>query len=195
MKKSLSNGAIALMHVLMADKTIQSKVELAPGEGISYARYDITDTGATILGETRFRFWNQLLHCQYKLSFEAWALAVWDALVDLSTGPNARALENELSTEIAKKAQRKEEYEWVIKRLYDCYEHVTNGNGGASSEGDQGDKGSSMTEHRTVICNGEPITINVNADKYRKTFRFPDATGRAFLNFDLGVVGVRVDHD
>jgi heme/copper-type cytochrome/quinol oxidase subunit 2 len=183
------------MHFLMTNNTISKKVELAPNEGKSYARYDILENGTVVLGITKIRWWNQLIGCQFKLSFEGWALAVWDALVDLSSGHNAVALEEELSTEIAKKAQRKEDYEWVVKRLYDCYEHVTNGKGGASSAGDKDQKGSSMTENRTVVVNGEPVTININANNMRRSFRIPDSTGNAFLNFDLGVVGVHVDHD
>ena len=195
MKKSLSPGALFLMHFLMTNDTISKKVELAPNEGKSYARYDILENGTVLLGVTKVRWWNQLIGCQHKLTFESWALAVWDALVDLSSGPNAMALEEELSTEIAKKAQRKEDYEWVVKRLYDCFEHVTNGKGGASSAGGRDRKDSSMTENRTVLVNGEPVTININANNMKKTVRIPDSTGNAFLDFYLGITGVRVSRD
>ena len=193
MKKLLSKDAIHLMHILMLNETINKKVELAPGDGKTYNKYDIDENGTVIIGETRFRFWNQLLGCQRKLTFESWALAVWDALIDLSSGGNAKALEEGLSVEIAKKAQRAEEYEWVVARLYDCYKHVCNGND-APSAGGQGKNGSSMVT-REVVVNGEPITINVNAHNFKRTLRIPDATGRAFLNFDLGIVGVSVDKD
>lgn len=184
------------MHLLMTDKTINKKVELAPGDGKPYAKYDINADGIVILGETRFRFWNQIIGCQYKLTFSSWALAVWDALVDLSTGGNAKALEEGLSVEIAKKAQREEEYEWVVKRLYDCYEHVCNNNENSvpSAGGRDQNKGSN-TDRREVIVNGEPITINVNAGNFKRQLRIPDGTGRAFLNFDLGIVDVRTEMD
>jgi hypothetical protein len=145
-----------------------------------------------ILGETKSRFWNRLIGCQVKLPFESWALAVWDALVNLSKGKNKVALEEGLSVEIAKKAQREEEYNLVVKRLHECFVHVCNNKGGASSAGDQGDKGSSMTG--TVITRGdsEPVVININADNIHRTLRFPDATGRATLNFRMGVLGVDV---
>ena len=196
MKQPLSQGAIFLMHHLMTDETICNKVKSAAEKGKSYAVYTICDDGMVILGETKYPFWNQLIGCRFKLTFESWALAVWDALVDLSAGSNATAIEKGLSTEIAQKAQRIEDYEWVVKRLYDCYEHVCNdkpGNG-AFSAGNQGEKGSSASHH-TVMCNNEPVTININANNLHKTLRFPDATGRASLNFDLGVVGVRIDRD
>ena len=195
MKKALSQGAICLMHFLMANETINKKIELATGDGKPYKKYDIEDNGTVILGETGFRFWNQLIGCQYKLTFEAWALAVWDALIDLSIGGNAKALEQGLSIEIATKAKRAEDYEWVIKRLYDCYEHVANNKGDCvHSAGCQDDEGSGANL-RQVYVNGEPVTININADNMKRTIRFPDATGRAFLKFNLGVVGVSVDKD
>ena len=193
MKKSVGDGAKALMAFLMYDNAIRTKI-LASGEtGKTYVALKLRDDGLVILGETKHWFWNQLIGCQFKLTFEKWALTVWDALVDLSAGGNATALEEGLSVEMAKKAQRAEDYEWVVKRLYDCYEHVCNNKGGSSSAGDQGDKDSRMT--RTVMVNGEPITININASNIKRTVRIPDSTGRAFLNFDLGVVGVHVDKD
>ena len=197
MNRSLSDGAIYLMRLLMTDETIENKVRNANSEkeGKTYVDIDVRKNGIVILGETKYRFWNKLIGCQFKLTFEKWALVVWDALLDLSKGPNSKALEEGLSTEIAKRAQRSGDYEWVVKRLYDCYEHVCNNKqGGASSEGDRGDKGLSMTE-RTVYCNGEPVTININAQSINKTLKFPDATGRAFLNFDIGVTGIRVNRN
>lgn len=192
MKKALSQGALCLMHLLMANETINKKVELAPGDGKPYSKYDIESDGTVILGETRFRFWNQLIGCQRKLSFESWALAVWDALVDLSTGGNATALEEGLSSEIAKKAQRAEDYEWVVKRLYDCYEHFCNNKGDCeSSAEDQNAKGSGASPRR-IIVNGEPITININAHDFERKLEIPDATGRHFLRFNLGITGVDV---
>ena len=179
----------------MANKTINKKVELAPGDGKLYSKYDIEENGTVILGETRFRFWNQLLGCQRKLSFESWALAVWDALVDLSVGGNATALEEGLSSEIAKKAQRAEDYEWVVKRLYDCYEHFCNNKGdGVPSAGGRDVQGSDASLRRVVV-NGEPITININAHDFERKIRIPDATGRAFLRFNLGITDVDVERE
>ena len=193
MKETLSKGALCLMHLLMAEETIDKKVELAPGEGKTYARYDIQKNGIVVLGETKFRFWNQLIGCQQKLSFESWALAVWDALIDLSKDGNAIAIEQGLSTEIAVKAQREEDYEWVVKRLYDCYEHVCNGKSTVSA-GTQ-DKNGSSADIRQVYVNGEPVTINIKANGLERRIRIPDSTGRHFLNFGLGIVDVKVDND
>lgn len=197
MKRALSEGALCLMHLLMTDETIGNKVKSANSEkeGKTYVIYNIRKNGAVVLGETKYRFWNRLIGCEYELPFEKWALVVWDALMDLSKGANAKALEEGLSTEIAKKAQRSGDYEWVVKRLYDCYEHVCNNKSGdVSSAGDQDKNGSNVKTH-TVYCDGQPVVVNVNADGLRKQLKFPDATGRAFLKFDLGVVGVQVEKD
>jgi hypothetical protein len=194
MKRALSDGALCLMHYLMTKEPISNKVKTAnhEKEGKPYAIYNITKSGTVILGETQCRLWNKLIGCQYKLPFEKWALVVWDALVDLSKGDTAIALEKGLSTEIATKAQRDGDYEWVVKRLYDGYERICNNKGGASSEGDRDNNGSSAPG-RTVYVDGEPVVINVNADGIHKTYKFPDSTGRAALRFDLGIVGVNVE--
>lgn len=194
MTRALSEGALCLMQLLMADERIGNKVKTANCEKEGkYVIYSIRDSGTVVLGETKYRFWNQLIGCQYKMPFEKWALVVWDALVDLSKGANAKALEEGLSTEIAKKAQRSGDYEWVVKRLYNCYEHVCNNkNDGMSSAGDRDNNGSNANS-RTVLVDGQPVVVNINADGLRKQLKFPDATGRAFLKFDVGIVGVNVE--
>ena len=193
MKKSVGDGARALMGFLMCDNSIRNKILTSGETGRTYVAIKIMDSGVVKIGETSSWFWNQLIGCQCKLPFEKWALIVWDALVDLSIDGNATALEEGLSAEIAKKAQRSEDYEWVVRRLYDCYEHVCNNKSGSSSAGDQGEKGSRMT--REVIVNGEPVVVNINAHDFRKQIRIPDSTHRAFLNFDLGITGVHVSKD
>ena len=176
----------------MTNETINKKVELAPGEGKTYARFDIQENGIVILGETKFRFWNQLIGCQRKLSFESWALAVWDALVDLSTGGNATAIEEGLSVEIAKKAQREEEFEWVVQRLMDCYEHVCNKKGDAVSAGTR-DKNGSSTPNVIIRNHDNPVNVRVNIGGTERVIRIPDATGRAGLKVNVGVTGVETE--
>jgi len=190
--KSLTDRSIALMSLLMLNETVAEKVKSAGGEGKSYEIFEVCDNGNVILGETRFKFWNRLIKCQKVLPFESWALAVWDALVSLSTGNNAIAIEEGLSVEIAKKAQRHEEYNWVVERLNDVFDHVCNNKGGgASLEGDQRKPGSSVVVGNVT----EPVIVNVNVNDKRRVFRFPDATGKAFLNLETGIVGMSVSHD
>lgn len=189
--KSLTDWSIGLMVQLMKNETVAEKVKAAGGEGKSYAIFKVCDDGIVILGETRFDFWNRLIGCQKKLPFESWALAVWDALVSLSTGNNAVAIEEGLGVEIAKKAQRENEYDWVVSRLFEIHEHVCNNkNGGASLEGDRRKSGSSVIVGHVA----EPVVVNVNVSDKHRVFRFPDATGQAFLNLETGIVGMSVSH-
>ena len=166
--KTLTERSIALMKVLMLNSEIAEKVKAKGAEGKSYAIFTIRDDGTVVLGETRYKFWNQLVGCQVKLPFESWALAVWDALVNLSKGTNKEALEKG-----------------------DCFDHVCNHKGGTSSAGDPGKSGPSMTERVIVRDDNDPVVVNINANGMSKTLRFPDATGNASLDFEIGVVGVR----
>lgn len=191
--KSLTPNSISLMHYLMQNETIANKVKAAGKEGKQYAIYTITDKGNIILGETKHKFWNQLIGCKFTLTFESFATCVWDALVDLSTGGNQEALLQGLSKEVLEKAQREKEYDWVVERLVDCFRHVCNNKGIESrSEGRPGKSGQKIDTEKVIIrdSNGTPVEINVNIGNNRRTFRFPDATGQADLVLEMGVVGV-----
>ena len=187
--KSLTPRSIILISLLMDNETVAEKVKAAGDEGKSYAIYKVCEkSGNIILGETRYEFWNRLIGCQKILPFESWALAVWDALVSLSTGDNAVAIEEGLSVEIAK-ATREGRYNWVVERLVNVYDHFANNkDGGASLEGGRGKSGPSVVVGKV----GDPVVVNVNVSDKRRVFRFPDATGRAFLNLETGIVGMSV---
>ena len=179
----------------MNNETIANKVKAAGKEGRSYKTYRIDDVeGTVILGETTHWFWNQLIGCKRELTFESWALAVWDALIDLSSGLNAKALEEGLSVEIAKEAQRAEKYNDVVNRLMDCYRHVCNGDGQSSLAGDQRKSGSRVVVTEAP-ANDTNIVVNVNTRTRTHTYRFPDATGRAFIDLEMGVVGAHISRD
>ena len=186
--------SVSKICMLMLDETIAEKVKSAGGEGKSFEIFEVDDTtGMIILGVTRFKWWNQLIKCQVKLPFTSWALAVWDALVCLSKSANATAIEEGLSVEIAKKAQREDKYNWVVNRLFEIYEHVCNNkNDGASLEGDRRKSGSSVVVPVTPA--GDTV-VNVVLPNMRRTFRFPDATGQAFLDVEMGVVGLGVSKE
>ena len=177
----------------MQNGTIANKVKAAGKKGKQYAIYTINDDGTIILGETKNRFWNQLIGCKFTLTFESFASCVWDALVDLSTGGNQEAVLHGLSKEVLEKAQREKEYDWVVERLVDCFRHVCNNIGVESCpEGRPGKSGQKIDTERIVVRDSKetPVEINVNVGNNRRTFRFPDATGRADLVLEMGVVGV-----
>ena len=187
--KSLTPRSIILISLLMENETVAEKVKAAGDEGKSYAIYKVCEkSGNIILGETRYEFWNRLIGCQKVLPFESWALAVWDALVSLSTGDNAVAIEEGLSVEIAK-ATREGRYNWVVERLVDVYDHFANNkDGGAPLAGGREKSGPSVVVGKV----SDPVVVNVNVSDKRRVFRFPDATGRAFLNIETGIVGLGV---
>jgi hypothetical protein len=190
MKKILLTADSKLnIERLMLNETIRNKVMSAGEEGRTYIVYQVRDSGIVVLGETKTWWWNRLVKCQFPLTFHAFVSAVWDALVDLSAGGNKEALEKGLGRELMEKSQREKEYNWVVKRLQECYDHVCNNKGGADLEGSQRKSGSSVA-HVAVPVNN-PVNVNVNIDgKVHKKMRFPDATGKAFLECELGVVGV-----
>lgn len=159
-KPVLADQSIEIMKCLMLDQTIKSKVMGAGEEGKSYAITTIRSDGKVILGETKYRFWNQLIGCKFTLTFEAWASCVWDALLDLSTGLNQKALLHGLSKEILEKAQREKKYDWIVKRLYDCYDHICNNKGDATDL--EGSAGKSGLSGQPVVVGGEGVIINVN---------------------------------
>lgn len=194
MEKLLSEDSIALIGYMLNNETIRNKVYSAGEEGETYTAIRISDSGIVTLGKTKVWWWNRLLKCQFPLTFHQFASAVWDALLDLSAGGNQKALEEGLGKEIMKRAQREKDYNWVVKRLQECYDHVCNNKGGAPIEVGREKSGPSVAN--VVSTQDNPVTVNVNIDgKTHRKVRIPDATGQAFLTCELGVTDVHVEVD
>jgi len=187
-KRLLSQGSVALMKYLLSDTRISDKVFDNAEDKTKYKSITICENGTIVLGKTSCLWWNRLLACQNKIPFNDFALKVWDALVNLSTGVNGVALEKGLSNEIAKLSQREGDYDALIKRLVDCYEHVCNNKGDSSLEG-----GSVKSEPKIARTNRiqvpENIVINVNGME-RKVIPFRDSAGDKFVDIEYGVTGV-----
>ena len=194
MEKLLSEDSIALIGYMLNNETIRNKVYSAGEEGETYTAIRISDSGIVTLGKTKVWWWNRLLKCQFPLTFHQFASAVWDALLDLSAGGNQKALEECLGKEIMKRAQREKDYNWVVKRLQECYDHVCNNKGGAPIEVGREKSGPSVAN--VIRTQDNPVTVNVNIDgKTHRKVRIPDATGQAFLTCELGVTDVHVEVD
>lgn len=194
MEKLLSEDSIALIGYMLNNETIRNKVYSAGEEGETYTAIRVSDSGIVTLGKTKVWWWNRLLKCQFPLTFHQFASAVWDALLDLSAGGNQKALEEGLGKEIMKRAQREKDYNWVVKRLQECYDHVCNNKGGAPIEVGREKSGPSVAH--VVRTQDNPVTVNVNIDgKTHRKVRIPDATGQAFLTCELGVTDVHVEVD
>lgn len=191
--RSLTNESITRIATMMCNQTISDKVKSMGKEGKTYQIYTIGDDGIMVLGETKSKFWNRLIGCEFKLPFEAFSIAVWDALVDLSTGKNQEAILNGLSREIVIQAQREKKYDWIVRRLGDCYDHVCNlVEGNQPLEGGPGKSG--QNGGPTILTGGSNnVDVNVNFDGHRRTFRFPDSMGAADLVVEIGVTGVHAE--
>lgn len=189
-KGTLSKSSVLLMKYLLSDTRISDKVFNNQKDKSKYKSVSIREDGSILLGKTSYPFWNQLLSCQVEIPFNDFALKVWDALVNLSVGDNSVALEEGLSTEIAKLSQRNGDYDLVVKRLFDCYEHVCNNKDEASSAGD-----SVKSELESRFVNGtnvpKNIVINVNGME-RRVIPFRDSAGDKFIDIEYGVSDVTV---
>lgn len=189
-KGTLSKSSVLLMKYLLSDTRISDKVFNNQKDKSKYKSVSIREDGSILLGKTSYPFWNQLLSCQIEIPFNDFALKVWDALVNLSVGDNSIALEEGLSTEIAKLSQRNGDYDLVVKRLFDCYEHVCNNKDEASSAGD-----SVKSELESRFVNGtnvpKNIVINVNGME-RRVISFRDSVGDKFIDIEYGVSDVTV---
>ena len=189
-KGTLSKSSVLLMKYLLSDTRISDKVFNNQKDKSKYKSVSIREDGSILLGKTSYPFWNQLLSCQIEIPFNDFALKVWDALVNLSVGDNSVALEEGLSTEIAKLSQRNGDHDLVVKRLFDCYEHVCNNKDEASSAGDSV---KSELESRFVRSTKVPenIVINVNGME-RRVIPFRDSAGDKFIDIEYGVSDVTV---
>ena len=118
MEKLVSDASKLLMQVLMTDSKVSVKILDNADDAEKYKICTIQDNGTIVLGKTSVRWWNQLLGCQDKIPFDSFALKVWDALVDLSSGLNNKAILNGLSIEVVKKSVRTKDYDYVVRRLY-----------------------------------------------------------------------------
>lgn len=194
-KQPLSDDSKLKIQRLLLDETIRNKVMSAGEEGETYVAIRVSDSGIITLGKTKTWWWNRLVKCQFPLTFHAFASAVWDALVDLSAGGNKEALQKGLGREVMERSQREKDYNWVIDRLMECYDHVCNNKGGAGVEAPLEKSGPSVA-HVIHEANDSTVNINVNIDgKTHRKVRIPDATGRAFLACELGITGVHVETD
>ena len=190
MEKLVSNSSKLLIQVLMTDNKISAKILENAIEADKYKICTIQDTGTIILGKTRYRWWNQLLNCQDKIPFSSFALKVWDALVDMSSGLNNKAILNGLSLEVLNKSVRESDYDYVVQRLYDCWTHVAQ-----MSDGYRGivrPEGSGKnTDIHSAISGATPqreIVININGIK--KHIPFVDSLGDPLnISLDYGITG------
>ena len=192
MKSLVSNVSKLLIQVLMTDPKISEKILENSKDADKYKICTILDNGTIVLGKTSIRWWNQLLNCQDKITFDSFALKVWDALVDMSSGINNKAILNGLSLEIIKNSVRKKDYNFVVRRLYDCWAFVAQKSSGFQSPlSPAGGPGSAQDCEGEIYIPNKQRQIVINLNGIKKTIPFIDSIGDPLnIGLDMGIVNV-----
>lgn len=192
MEKLVSETSKLLIQVLMTDPKISEKILENSNDADKYKNCSILETGTIVLGKTNCIWWNKLINCQDKIPFDSFALKVWDALVDMSSGLNNKAILNGLSLEIVKKSIRSKDYDWVVRRLFDCWSHVAQKSAGYQKV-ETSAEGKGPEPHlldNSVFGENREITINING--IRKTIPFIDSLGdKLNIELETGIIGFR----
>ena len=193
MEKLVSDASKLLMQVLMTDSNVSTKILDNANDAEKYKICTIRDNGTIVLGKTSVRWWNQLLGCQDKIPFDSFALKVWDALVDLSSGLNNKAILNGLSIEIVKNSVRKKDYKYVVHTLHDCWAHVAQKSEGYQKAlSPEGGPGSAQDCPGLVRMSEKPREIVININGTKKTIPFIDSNGDTLnIGLDYGFIGFR----
>lgn len=187
----MSEKSKKLVGMLLLEPQIKATVFEKLDHIDKYKMYTIKDNGDVVLGETKVQWWNNLIGCQRTVSFVDFALKVWEALVNLSTGANQTAIIEGLSREIVMKAVKERSYDWVVERLYDVATKVaqkskiTDGVGadpaGSRVSGPRLNEGSNFPEN---------LVININGSK-KKVLSFKDCVGDPLIEIEYGIVGAK----
>lgn len=184
----LTEKSKRLIGILLLDSKIAEKLFENSTDKSKYKICSVRDDGAVIMGKTRFRFWNQLINAQDVYPFESFALKVWDVLVDSSSGANNAAIINGLSHEIVMKAIRDKNFDWVVQRLFDCWQHVAQKSDGYQKpEEPAGSRRNG--QGRVVVTEREPEEIILNINGRRKRIPLVDAKGDPMrIAAEVGIV-------
>lgn len=177
----------------MTDSKVSVKILDNANDAEKYKICTIQDNGTIVLGKTSVRWWNQLLGCQDKIPFDSFALKVWDALVDLSSGLNNKAILNGLSIEVVKKSVRTKDHDYVVRRLYDCWAHVAQKSEGYQKAlSPEGGQGSAQDCPGGTFASDKPREIVININGTKKTIPFIDSNGDPLnIGLDYGFLGFR----
>lgn len=186
MKRLVSERSVMLIKVLLTDPHIAEKVMENATDKEKYKICTVREDGTIILGKTPIRWWNQLLSCQDKIPFESFALRVWDALVDLSSGLNNKAIMEGLSREIVMQAVRNLDYDYIVDRLFDVARHVCQNGSLAVSTLSADSRGKSGPSEAVHVCREKVDGITIKIDGMQeRVIPFTDSIGDPFIDVIL----------
>jgi len=191
MKELVSDKSKLLIQIMLTDTKVKERVFDNIKDHEKYKICTIHDDGTVIMGKTSFEWWNKLLNCQTVIPFESFALKIWDALVDLSTGINNKAITEGLSREVVMNSVRRTNYDWVVDRLFDCWKHVAQKSEGyKTSTSPAGEKILENQDGSPIINLGQrKIVISINGEE--KVLPIVDSIGDPLhLGLKFGITGV-----
>lgn len=190
MEALLTPKSKGLISMLLLEPQIKTTVFEKIDHIDKYKMYTIKDNGDVILGETKYTFWNKLIGCQRTIPFESFALKVWEALVNLSTGLNQKAIMEGLSREIVMKAVKEKDFNWVVERLDNVARMVaqksTIADGAGVSTAGDGAFGPKLN-----TSNQTPSGVIINVNGRKQVCHFKDSLGDPMIDVEVGIVGVK----
>lgn len=191
MEKLVSKIGKLLIQTLLCDSKISETVLENSNDAEKYKICTIQDNGTIVLGKTSYVWWNRILGCQDKITFDSFALRIWNALADSASGMNKDAIINGLSREIIENSVRRKDYNYVVQRLYDCWRFVANKSEGynqALSPAGGRSSAQDCPENRRRFKEPQNIVINVNGEEHK--IPIIDGTGKPFdLVLNYGFTG------
>lgn len=121
MKKLLSDNSRKLIDLMFTQEPkIAEAVFMDVDNREAYKILDICEDGTLVLGKRSVRWWNKLFNLEKTISFKDFAFSVMKALVGMATkDPNKNVILKGLSEELISKAVMREDYDWVVNRLFD----------------------------------------------------------------------------
>lgn len=129
-KGSLSGKSCDLIRALLKEPKIYDRITapIKNRERYQYVQI-LAEEGLIQLGKYNWNsgigsFWNNLIKCKKDISFEEFALRVWDALVDMTNGNASTAVLEGLGRETLIQGIRNKEWNWLVDRFFDIVRHI-----------------------------------------------------------------------
>lgn len=194
-KGSLSSKSCKLILALLDEPKIYDRVTAPIKERERYKKVQIVpENGMIQLGKYSWTssigsFWNNLIKCKKDISFEEFALRVWDALVDMTAGTNAGepVLEG-LGRETLMMGIRDKRWDWLVDRFFDICRHLTDDGYWRTRGTSKPNIGSQSSHCQKPSDNGVVITV---AEHPRTSFKVVDAVGDVFEILNVKWLGGR----
>ena len=192
-KGSLSLKSCDLIRALLKEPKIYDRVTAPIKERERYKKVQIiAENGLIMLGKYSWSgfggFWNNLIKCKKDISFEEFALRVWDALVDMTAGTTAGTpvLEG-LGRETLMEGIRNKRWDWLVDRFFDICRHLGSDNFWKT----QGTPSPRISQKQHYDSNVNDEVVITVADHKPRSFKVVDSIGETFEILSVRWVGGR----